>query len=177
MPVSREHVYNDDPELIMLPLSVEEASVLEQDPGMLRKRDLPHLLRRVLATTVQVRETRRNYDDELRRRTEARPRPGLSANLSPEQAAKYLSREQLTRLFDQFSQERLAALATIQERAAADHHRLVATIDEVVAMLVATLDDPELPGPARDRVRELVDDLQRTRDNPIAPGDAHQDLR
>jgi hypothetical protein len=48
------------------------------------------------------------------------PRPGLPATLSPEEAVKFLSQEQITRLFDRFSQEKLAALDTLRERAAAD---------------------------------------------------------
>jgi hypothetical protein len=103
-----------------VPLSVDEAAALLAEPRAVGKSDIPHLMRRVLATAQRCETVRRNYDDELRRRTAAMPRPGLPATLSPEEAVKFLSQEQITRLFDRFSQEKLAALDTLRERAAAD---------------------------------------------------------
>jgi hypothetical protein len=118
--MGRRSYYNDDPNLVDVPLSVDEAAALLAEPRAVGKSDIPHLMRRVLATAQRCETVRRNYDDELRRRTAAMPRPGLPATLSPEEAVKFLSQEQITRLFDRFSQEKLAALDTLRERAAAD---------------------------------------------------------
>ena len=161
--VSRDQIYNSDPALAPIPLSVEEASALRHDPGMVKKRDLGHLLQRVLATALQVREIRRHYDEELRRRTEALPRTGLAQTLSPEQAAKFLSPEQLSKLFDRFSQERLAALDVIQQRAAEDYQRLQGTIDDTVALLVHALNQPGIDARVGAELTKLVEHLQQTR--------------
>jgi hypothetical protein len=114
--MGRRSYYNDDPNLVDVPLSVDEAAALLAEPRAVGKSDIPHLMRRVLATAQRCETVRRNYDDELRRRTAAMPRPGLPATLSPEEAVKFLSQEQITRLFDRFSQEKLAALDTLDRK-------------------------------------------------------------
>lgn len=68
------------------------------------------------------------------------PRPGLPATLSPEEAVKFLSQEQLTRLFDRFSQEKLAALEHLLEEAAADRretHAIMRRLLDVTVLLLA----------------------------------------
>lgn len=130
---------------------------------MVKKRDLEHLLQRVLATTLQVREVRRHYDVELRRRTEALPRPGLTSTLSPEQAAKFLSPDQLSKLFDRFSQERLAALEVVQQRADEDYQHLQETIDDTIAVLLHAVNQPGVETLVGQEIGRLVERLQTTR--------------
>jgi len=144
----------------MLPLSSEEVHALLDVPGVVKRRDIPHLLRRVLATVVKTEAVRRNYDEELRRRTEALPRPGGLPTLSPEQAAKFLSAEQLTRLFDRFSQEKLAALDHLRERAEADQREFRERAEAVLTLLVGVLADTSLDEATRSALREKVGQLQ-----------------
>ena len=168
--VSRDQTYNSDPVLAPLPLSVEEATILQQDPGMVRKRDIEHLMQRVLATALQVREVRRHYDIELRRRTEALPRPGLTSTLSPEQAAKFLSPDQLSKLFDRFSQERLAALEVVQQRATEDYRHLQETIDDTIAVLLHAVNQPGVEPLVGQEIGRIVERLQATRRQNPATG-------
>lgn len=145
--MARRNYYNDDPGLAEVPLSVDEASALLADPKAVGKGDIPHLMRRVLATAQRCESVRRNYDDELRRRTAAMPRPGLPATLSPEEAVKFLSQEQITRLFDRFSQEKLAALENLLENAAEDRRETHAAVrrllDVTVLLLAGSPGEPE----------------------------------
>lgn len=157
--VARRNYYNDDPGLSEVPLSVDEAAALMSDPKALGRGDIPHLMRRVMATAQRCESVRRNYDDELRRRTAAMPRPGLPATLSPEEAVKFLSQEQLTRLFDRFSQEKLAALETLLENAAADRRETQALLrrllDVTVLLLAGEPDQPE-----RERLESALSELR-----------------
>jgi hypothetical protein len=162
--VSRKAHYNDDPTLAPVPLSVEEANALLDDPGLVTKRDIPHLLRRVVATAVQVREVRVQYDTELRRRTSAVPRSGIHQTLSPEQAARFLSPEQLEKLFDRFSQERLQALELLRKRAAEDYDRLQTSLDESVEALIHALAQPGLDENTKQQLRAALNRLRRVKD-------------
>jgi len=162
--VGRKTRYNDDPGLAPVPLSVEEANALLDDPGLVGKHDVPHLLRRVAATAVQVREIRTQYDAELRRRTSAVPRAGVHQTLSPEQAARFLSAEQLEKLFDRFSQERLQALELLRKRAAEDYERLQASIEESVEALIHALAQPGLPEEAKAQLRTALTRLRQAKD-------------
>jgi hypothetical protein len=151
--------------LAPVPLSVEDAAALLEDPGTIAKSDIPHLLSRVLSTAMQVREMRQHFDNELRRRTEAQPRPGLQPTLSPERAARFLSPDQLKQLFDRFSQEQLQAVDLLRQRAAEDYERLQRTMDDVVAVVVHTLNQPGVPDETARQLSALVDRL-RAHDKP-----------
>ena len=145
--VPRRNHYNDDPDLLDVPLSLDEVTVLLGDPKVVGRNDTIHLLRRVLATVQRAEAIRRHYDEELRRRTTAMPRSGLPATLSPEEAVKFLSPEQVFRLFDRFSQEKLAILENLRERAAAERQKTIvaATLlrDAFAALSAGGVDDTE----------------------------------
>jgi hypothetical protein len=164
--VARKNYYNDDPELSDVPLSSEEASVLLEDPRAVGRKDLPHLLRRVLATAQRSENVRRNYDDELRRRTAAMPRPGLPTTLSPEEAVKFLNQEQLTRLFDKFSQEKLAALENLLEGAEVAQRETHAVARRLMDMTVLLLAD--IPGDMeRQRLESTLTELRQLLENGV----------
>lgn len=153
--VRKKNYYNDDPGIADIPLSAGEIEELLANPGAVGKRDLPHLLRRVLATTRWAESVRRNYDDELRRRTAALPRSGIPTTLSPEDAVKFLNQEQITRLFDRFSQEKIAALDGLRERAAETEAAARRGRRELASALAETL-SIELPEGTRQRVQEAL---------------------
>lgn len=158
--MARKNYYNDDPGLSDVPLSSEEVAALLAEPGAVGKRDIPHLLRRVLATAQRCESVRRNYDDELRRRTAAMPRSGTPSTLSPEEAVKFLSQEQITRLFDRFSQEKLVALDALRERAEEDRQRTGRAVREALEAITLLLASG-IPEPLR---RKLEETLVRLRD-------------
>lgn len=164
--MARRNYYNDDPGLTDVPLSVDEASALLDDPRAVGKGDIPHLMRRVLATAQRCESVRRNYDDELRRRTAAMPRPGLAATLSPEEAVKFLSQEQITRLFDRFSQEKLDALENLRAKALEDRrdtHTIVRRLLDVTVLLLAS--EPEQT--ERERLESALAELRLLLENGV----------
>ena len=142
-----------------MPLSVDEASALMEDPRAVGKNDIPHLMRRVVATAQRCESVRKNYDDELRRRTAAMPRAGLPGTLSPEEAVKFLNQDQLTRLFDRFSQEKLAALENLLENAATDRQKTYSVVRRLLDVTVLLLaGEPEQP--ARERLESTLSELR-----------------
>lgn len=155
-----QYVYNNDPTLEPLPLSVEEASALAENSKIVSKHDIKHLLKRVLATAVQVRDVRRHFDEEMRRRTSALPRPGLQATLSPEQAVRFLSPEQMTKLFDKLSQERLQALTLLRERAESRTQKLAAAISDITAIVLAAVNQPGFDPTTATKLREILDQMR-----------------
>jgi hypothetical protein len=146
---------------------VEEAETLREEPGAVKKRDMPHLINRVLATALQVRELRRKHDEELRRRTEFTPKSRAITTLSPEQAARFLSREQLTRLFDKYSQEQLSALELLQNRAAENLQSIESCVDEAVTVMLHAANDPGVPGAVGEQLRAIVDRLTAVRNKAL----------
>jgi hypothetical protein len=118
--VSAKYNYDDDEVLSGVPLTPEDVEWLLDRRHMkaLHRKALGHFLRRVLATTRELRQVRQNFDVELQRRIDLHARTSATgSNLSPLAAARYLSAEQLSELFDIFSQQRLQVLEG-QRRAA-----------------------------------------------------------
>lgn len=147
--VTRRLKYNDNPSLTVVPLSVEEATSIAEEPKQIRSSEqVTHFAWRAAATAAQLRQARVEFDNELRRRSAAIPRSGLQPTLSPEQAARFLSPEQLTKLFDKFSQERLSTLEALKEQAEEAMGRqevLVADLRDAVARVaVDPATDPAL---------------------------------
>lgn len=109
--MARAH-YNDDPAVADVPLSEDEAGYVAAHPKTLRKpTDIAHFAQRAQATARAVHHIRASYDTELRRRSMPST-VSASASMSPEAAARFLSPEQLARLFDRLSQDKLAMLDT-----------------------------------------------------------------
>lgn len=154
----RSHDYNDDPSLENTPFAVEDLSDFAHDvpKGLLKDRDaIMHIIRRSLATAAQLRRVRMEFDNELRRRSAMIPATGgatISAN--PEMAARFMSPEQLSTLFDKFAQEKLAALD--HARKSAEAVRLCA--DEVLAEAAAIAATPGLDPAVVARLRGLLDE-------------------
>jgi len=161
--VGKKNYYNSDPTIVDIPLASDEIEALMSEPGAVGRRDVPHLLRRVLATTRWAETVRRNYDDELRRRTIAMPRSGIPSTLSPEDAVKFLNQEQITRLFDRFSQEKIAALDGLRARAEEAETAARSARRELAAVLAQIL-AVDLPEETHARVREALELLRRSGD-------------
>jgi hypothetical protein len=155
--VPRRQNYNSDPSLAAVPLSVEEATSIAEGPKQIRSSaDVEHFARRAAATAAQLRQARVEFDNELRRRTAAQPRSGLQSTLSPEHAARFLSPEQLTKLFDKFSQERLARLDALKERAEESVRHQVALVTELREIVQSLTADPAIEPATRLRLQTAL---------------------
>lgn len=151
----RRNDYNDDPALANVPLSVEEvAYLIEQAPKDLRTPEaLVHLLQRVYSTASTLRQVRLDADAELRRRAQILPAAGgATVAVNPEQAARFLSPEQLAKLFDRFAQERLAALEDARARAEASSERAAQFVDAIEAVCA----DPGIEEQTRARLQQML---------------------
>lgn len=164
--MGKQYVYNNDPLQELAPLSVEEAAALLENPKIVGKRDISHLLKRALATALQVRDVRRTADEEIRRRTRAMPRPGLQATLSPEEAVRFLSPEQITKLFDKMSQERLGALNMLRDRAMSRTQNLAVAVAEITDIVMAAVNQPGFDPITATKLRAVLDQIRDTESEP-----------
>jgi hypothetical protein len=157
--------YAHDPDLAPVPLDPDEvAELLKQRPRAF-VRDEEHvwlLVERAQATAAALRHQSQQFDLEMQARSAAMPRSGIPGNISPEQAARFLSPQQLRRLFDTFSKERLDALDQNIKRVDEQRQRLHSLADRLETVLDA-LERRAADQPDGDEgvevLRELLDDL------------------
>jgi hypothetical protein len=154
----RDHDYDADPAIMNAPFAADEAlALLRTMPKDLVKNreNVEHLLCRLAATATALRQTRIDFDNELRARSQVLPASGgATLSVNPEQAARFLSPEQLSRLFDKFAQERLAALETAKTAAEESKSRS----DALMSAITGLLNDPALDGETRRRLTHLIEE-------------------
>lgn len=152
-----QHYYDADPATMNAPFAADEAIALlrAMPKGLVKNRDnVEHLLCRLAATASALRQTRIDFDNELRARSQVLPASGgATLSVNPEQAARFLSPEQLTRLFDKFAQERLAALEAAKTAAEESKDRA----DAVIAAVAALVNDPSVDPATRQRLADLIE--------------------
>lgn len=95
--------YNADPSMTDVPLSLDDIRSLSENEGRAVRQDprkMSHLLARVSATIVRANEDARSLRSELERmRNREKQGAGQSSTLSPLDAVRYLSPEQLQQVF------------------------------------------------------------------------------
>jgi hypothetical protein len=155
------HSYDADPSVANAPFGHDEAVELLRDipKDLVKSREnVEHLIRRVVATAAALRQTRFEFDAEIRHRSSVLPASGgATVSVNPEQAARFLSPDQLSRLFDRFAQERLAALDAAKNVADERAQRA----DRAIAELTAAANDPLLDAATRSVLHTLVSRLER----------------
>jgi len=156
-----QYFYDNDPSFANSPFNHEEAlDLLRNLPkNLLKNREnLEHLLRRVVATALALRQTRVEFDSEIRHRSTVLPASGgATLSVNPEQAARFLSPEQLSKLFDRFAQERLSALDAAKRSA----DEKAALSDRVLLEINTALTDPTLDQSTRDVLQGILLGLER----------------
>jgi hypothetical protein len=151
--------YNDDPSVISVPLSVDEAGWVVANPKSLKGvSHIEHFARRALATANSCVAMRINFDNELRRRTSSAGQ-GSAANLSPEAAARFLSPDQLAGLFDRLSQDKLAQLEAQRKKAEETRTQAINALEGVALHLRSS--NPSLG----DTVAMLEDAVRKLKEN------------
>lgn len=166
--MARRHRYNDDPDIVHVPLAQDEAQWVAEHPGSIRsKSDVTHFAQRAAATAAQVARMRVDFDNELRRRTAATgPSRGAPATMSPEQAARFLAPEQLAKLFDRLSQDKLATLDALKQTAQEKADAADALQNQLLTILSELASDASLPDHLRERSNSLIQQVRTERPNP-----------
>lgn len=129
---------NYDPNFASLPLSVDELHALLNMPTkkIAKERELVELiLKRALATALALKNARIEFDNELRRRSAMLPATGGATSMAnPELAVKYLPPEELAKLFDKLSQEKLDFLNSQIEKVQSERERSRRVLEEIAVL-------------------------------------------
>lgn len=120
-------------------------------------------VQRSWATARALAELKASFEERLANRANS-VTVGTPSNMSPEQAARFLSPDQLSRFFDRFMQEKLAMaegqrknaeqFALESERSARQAEAVVDALRQVVGSVLV---DPGLDPATRARVAQAVD--------------------
>lgn len=164
---SRRWRYNDAQSIVDVPLTLDEVEDLLEnfDKSFLRDEGaVEHFLMRVITSLKAARELRANIDHEINRRTAMMPST-TQASLSPEQAVRFLTPEQLEPLFDRFKQQQLELLRGATERADVTATRQQAALDALEHLAVNLGADPAVPLAAREQVLKALDYVRRSAEN------------
>jgi hypothetical protein len=156
-------VYNDDPTFVTRPFSVSEVEALINCPKSVSKSDISHLLERLLATVKQVKELRINHDKELRRRGENDITDRLTKTASPEHAIRYLTTDQIDKIFDSRRQQQLAASTALRERMEQELDQVRSGVTAAIALLTTAQDTIEPGSPTSVMLADIASLLQTTK--------------
>jgi len=156
--------YNAAASIVDVPLTLDEVEDLLDnfDKAFLRDESaVEHFILRVLASLKAAREVRSNIDHEINRRTAMMPSQ-TQGSLSPEQAVRYLTQEQLEPLFDRFKQQQLELLRGATDRAEATSLRQRAALDALEHLALNIGADPSVPHSAREQIMKALDYARRS---------------
>lgn len=137
--------YVADPSMIDVPLSAEEVAALAQNEGRdLRgdPRKVSHFLARCQATLRRHLEESRQLKSELERRRSEPTTAGQATTLSPEDAVRYLSPEQLQRVFGVVAQQQLEWMNRQRAEAEVQTKRCQKIVADVKYVLLSAAENP-----------------------------------
>ena len=157
--------YNAAVSIVDVPLTLDEVEDLLDnfDKAFLRDESaVEHFILRVLASLKAARDVRSNIDHEINRRTATMLSSQSQSSLSPGQAVKYLTQEQLEPLFDRFKQQQLELLRGATERAEATSIRQRAALDSLEHLAIIIGADPAVPHSAREQIMKALEYARRS---------------
>lgn len=169
-----EYAYDDTPHMAQVPLVVEDvAELLARQPRDFQRdpAQVWHFVSRALATAQTLRTQALQFDEEITRRSHSMPSSGIPGNLSPEQAARYLSPQQLARLFDAHARTQLAALDARQQQLHTRLELLRGALAELETLAADAATDADVPETVRDRLVQLAV-RARTGLRPVLDGES-----
>ena len=151
--------YRHDPTMAQVPLDVEEVlELIAERPREFTRNDeqVWVFVQRAQATAAALRHQSQQFDLETQARSAAMPSSGIPGNISPEQAARFLSPKQLVRLFDTYSREQLEVLERRQQVLQRLCKRLEDAIEQLRMVGSESEDDDALPANVRAALRNAV---------------------
>jgi hypothetical protein len=117
---------------------------------------LNHFLQRSWATARALAELKVSFEERLASRANS-VTVGTPSNMSPEQAARFLSPDQLSRFFDRFMQDKLSMAETQRKNAEASARQADAVVGALRQVVGSVLSDPGLDPGTRARIAQAVD--------------------
>jgi hypothetical protein len=150
--------YLTDPSLADTPMALSELEAYAADPAAFVKdpRKVPHLLRRLVAT-VQLYKTQITglktdvHDMQLRR-----DRAGAATTMSPRDAVRFLSPQELSAIVGGTSKQLLDHAARLQQQAEKARREANAEMSRARFVLLSVLESPDLPAGLRGRLEEQL---------------------
>lgn len=141
-----------------VPLGVEEIAEVAADFKSFSKDKgrIDHFIRRTYATALALQNLKFSFETELERRARQAP-VGTPSNMSPEEAARFLSEAQLTKLFDKFMQQKLGVVSTMRESAESDARQIDAVVDTLRDTVGQLVQDPSVPQEIRQKFALALD--------------------
>lgn len=141
-----------------VPLGVEEITEVAADFKSFSKDKgrIDNFVRRAYATALALQNLKFSFETELERRARQAP-VGTPSNMSPEEAARFLSEAQLTKLFDKFMQQKLGVVSTMRESAESDARQIDAVVDTLRSTVGELVQDPSIPQEIRHKFALALD--------------------
>lgn len=141
-----------------VPLGMDEIAEVAADFKSFSKdkKRIDAFVRRSYATAQALQTLKFSFDTELERRSRQAP-VGTPSNMSPEEAARFLSEPQLTRLFDRFMQQKLNAVEGMRKTAESDSHQIDAVVNTLRATVGELMQDSSIPPDVRQKFALALD--------------------
>lgn len=142
--------YNADPSMTDVPLSLDDVQSLSENEGRSVRQDprkMSHLLARMSATIIRAHEDARSLRSELERmRSRDRQGAGQSTTLSPLDAVRYLSPEQLQQVFGTVAKAQMDWLKVQKIEAENTRRRLETVLARLRYIDVSATETPAVSG-------------------------------
>lgn len=113
-------------------------------------------IRRAYATASALKDLKISFETEVDQKIRQSSR-GTPSNLSPEVAASFLAPEQLTRLFDSFMQQKLAAVESIKHSTQSKERQVDAVVNTLRSTLNDLLTDDQISDEVRQKFAQALD--------------------
>lgn len=161
--------YDHSPSRLEDPIDLDEAKALAENPKLLG-RDLNrigHYTQRVYYTLRAVRDQMTKLNWELQQlNTQVSARRGAPSTLDPRTAARYLTPEQLSELFEGHLRERVRHLALLEKEAKEIRSELIRMTAAIKLVLSSIEEDEAVPASVKSKLERV---LRETGDPPEVP--------
>ena len=167
--------YTADPSTADLPLNAQEVAELARNEGKVLRNDprrMSHFLARVTATIRRHSDESRQLKGELERTRQASSQGvGQATTLSPMDAVRYLSPEQLQQVFGAVARQQMEWLKHQQTEAEAAKRRANKVVADLRYLVVQLREDPALAKSALTaRLAQIVEDGEQAAGMPPQGG-------
>ena len=156
------HDYDDSPSRIDETVAPEEIEALLASDLRSFGRDtskVEHLLTRLGVTFARYRQQIQGLHREVQSANLSRAQAGAASTLSPLDAVRYLTPEQLAGVVDAFSRAQIESASRDRHEASAAKATVVRLLNELKLVVSGLSEDPNMPTIARTKLENVLRDL------------------